>query len=151
MNFIRVDNKDSETASAFLSLGRAYLLDFDDLTTNFDIEKFLGSMLMRLEEPERWLFLTEECGKYIGFISAKVDRDERIGWGFVNELYVAPDRRRRGWGGKLYNKIAGIFQEQDVKKVWLTSDTKAERFWQSLGFQETGEMENNQKIMVTSI
>jgi len=144
-----VTNDIPETVSFFLSLGRDYLsgLPIDDR------ERFLQSILARRKEPDRWLLLLKRKGEYSGLIHMKIDKDERSGWGFILEFYIVPSKRRLGWGRRLFNLSLEILRVQDVEDVWLLTDQASEKFWRSLGFEETGEVdrETGQKIMVTSI
>ncbi|RLF93439.1 hypothetical protein DRN45_05410 [Thermococci archaeon] len=35
---------------------------------------------------------------------------ERPGWGFILEFYIVPDKRRQGWGRRLFNYVVNILQ-----------------------------------------
>ena len=143
-----VTNDNQEAVSIFFTLGRHYLSDlpFDER------EKFLQSILARQGEPDRWLLLPKYGNEYLGFVHMKIDRDERLGWGFILEFYIAPSKRRLGWGRRLFNLTAEIFRTRGVKHIWLLTDPAAESFWCSLGFRETGEIdrETGQKVMIIS-
>jgi ribosomal protein S18 acetylase RimI-like enzyme len=144
-----VTDDNPESISAFWKLGRDYL---SGLPTN-ERERFLQSILARRGEPDRWLLLLK-CGiEYIGLVHLKIDRDERPGWGFILEFYIVPNKRRLGWGRRLFDLIVKILQGRGVKNIWLLTDPAAKVFWLSLGFRETNEIdkETGQRIMVKPI
>lgn len=144
---ISVTNDDPDTLSAFLNLGRDYLseLPFDER------ERFLQSILVRQGEPERWLLLLRYGNEYLGFVHMKIDRDERPGWGFILEFYIVPTKRRSGWGRRLFNLVVKTLRARGVKNIWLLTTSAPEQFWHALGFKETGEIQNGQKVMVISM
>ena len=144
---ISVTNDSPDTVSTFLSLARDH---FSDLPPN-EREKFMQSILARQGEPDRWLLLLEYRDEYIGFVHMKINDDERPGWGFILEFYIVPNKRRLGWGRRLFNLIVKILQARDVDHIWLWSDPDAEPFWYSLGFRETGEIKNGLKVMAISL
>ncbi len=149
--FISVTTDRLDSVSVFLDLGRDYFSEYEDLPPDFNPGKYLQSILKRQSEPDRWLFLLRHKDKHIGLVHAKIDRDERPGWGYILEFYIVPDKRRYGWGRTMFDFVAEILQSRGTNRIWLASDPNAEAFWYSLGFRETGEMENDQKIMVLSI
>jgi N-acetylglutamate synthase-like GNAT family acetyltransferase len=134
------------TISTFLTLGRDYLSK-SQMPAN-ERERFLQSILKRQGEADRWLLLLKHQGKTLGFVHMKIDKNERLGWGFILEFYIVPDKRRLGWGGKLFILVRKILQDKGVQNIWLLASPPSDSFWRSLGFQETGETEDGQKVMV---
>jgi GNAT superfamily N-acetyltransferase len=149
VELISVTNDTPDTLSAFLNLGRDYL---SDLPLD-ERERFLQSILTRQGKPDRWLLLLRYGNEYIGFVHMKIDRDERPGWGFILEFYIVPNKRKLGWGRRLFKLIAKILQERGVKNIWLLTNRDAQQFWFKLGFRGTGEIdsETGQKVMVISL
>lgn len=132
---VSVTKNNLNTVSTFLSLGRDYLKDLP----HGEREKFLQSTLARQAEPDRWLLLLKHQNEYVGFVHMKIDKDERLGWGFILEFYIVPNKRKMGLGRTLFGFCANILQSQNVKNVWLLTNLSAEPFWRSLGFKQTGE------------
>lgn len=148
----RVTKTSARLVSVFMSLGREYMEE--SLIPPSERDRFLRSILARQEEPDRWLLLLRCKDEYSGFAHFKIDRNERVGWGFILEYYIIPSRRRMGLGTKFFSSIAGIFQTRGVEDVWLlTSSPSAESFWRSLGFKSTGELdkETGQKILTKKL
>jgi N-acetylglutamate synthase-like GNAT family acetyltransferase len=147
VELVRVTADRTENALTFLRLGRDYLssLPADEQ------ERFLQSILSRQKESHRWLLLLKWRNDVLGFVHMKIDRDERPGWGLILEFYIVPNRRKLGWGRRLFNLSIEILRGNGVKHIWLLSKQESESFWRSLGFRETGEVEENEKIMVASI
>jgi GNAT superfamily N-acetyltransferase len=142
---VTITKSDSSMVSAFLSLGRDYLKDLPIEKR----ERFLQSILARQEEPDRWLLLLKHQGENVGFAHVKIDKNERVGWGFILEFYIVPIKRKMGLGRTFFNLVAGMLQARGVKDVWLLADSSAELFWCSLGFKLTSAMdkETGQHIM----
>jgi GNAT superfamily N-acetyltransferase len=147
VELVRVTADRTEDALTFLRLGRDYLssLPADEQ------ERFLGSILARQKESDRWLLLLKWRNDFLGFVHMKIDRDERPGWGLILEFYIVPNRRKLGWGRRLFHLCVEILRSRSVKHIWLLSKQASESFWRSLGLRETGEIEENEKIMVASI
>jgi ribosomal protein S18 acetylase RimI-like enzyme len=81
----------------------------------------------------------------------KIDKDERPSWGFILEFYIVPDKRRQGLGSRLFTLARKILQDHGAQNIWLLASPPSDSFWRSLGFQETGEIEDDQKVMVLSL
>jgi GNAT superfamily N-acetyltransferase len=133
------------------SLFLPYFREIDSLA-DFDEAKYLASVLKRIHEPGRWLlFAQSKTGKPSGFSFFKIDRDERIGWGYIMEFYVRPEYRRQGLGRKLNEESCRLLSNSGVQKVWLTTCIPAESFWENCGFQFTGEVHENGKRTMAKI
>lgn len=143
---IRVANDHPEAVAIFLNLSKDY---FSALPAD-EREKFIQSILARQGESNRWLLLLRYGDEYIGFVHMKIG-GERPGWGFILEFYIVPNKRRLGWGRRLFNRIVDTLQARGVDNVWLWSAPEAEPFWYSLGFRETGEIMDGKKVMVISL
>jgi ribosomal protein S18 acetylase RimI-like enzyme len=139
------------TISTFLSLGEDY---FKDLPAE-QRKKFMESILARQGEPCRWLFLLKYRGECVGFTHLKIDKDERPGWGFILEFYIAPKKRRLGLGHTFFKIIEEMLRAKAARNVWLLSRSSDEAlaFWNSLGFKLTGEIdkETGQSVMEKSL
>ena len=79
-----------------------------------------------------------------GFIIYQVDSpysdwNEKEGYGFIREVYVVDELRKKGYGKKMVFHAERILQELDVPKIYITADDSKE-FWIKMGYQETGEI-----------
>jgi N-acetylglutamate synthase-like GNAT family acetyltransferase len=146
---VTVTKDNPSTVSAFLNLGRDYLkgLPIEER------EKFLLSILARQGEPERWLLLLKYENTYAGFAHVKIDKDQRLGLGFILEFYVIPTKRKMALGRTFFNRISCMLQAIGVKDIWLLPDPKSEPFWRKLGFKQIRELdkETGRKIMIKSL
>lgn len=72
----------------------------------------------------------------VGF--AIIDVSKRNVWA----LFVHPDWEAKGIGKRLHNKMAGWYFEKFTATLWLTTatGTRAEKFYRSLGWKYTGEI-----------
>ncbi len=98
------------------------------------------------------MLLLKYGDEYVGFAHVKIDKDERPGWGFILEFYIAPSKRRWGLGRSFFNYIEDILKAKGVKNIWLIANSSAELFWRSLGFNLTNEIdeETSQNVMTKS-
>ncbi len=104
-------------------------------------EYFLRSIVKKIGENERWLIQLKSEGAIIGFVHAKIDRDEKIGTGYIMEFYISENHRMYGYGNALYKYIEDIFKSKEVESVWLEAHNESSiRYWKHLGFLE---VENN--------
>jgi hypothetical protein len=77
----RITTRDHDSVPSFLTIGRDYLGEVMTDRSPDERDRFLQSMLDRQGGPDRWLILLRREGEYIGFTHAKIDHDERPGWG----------------------------------------------------------------------
>jgi len=90
-----------------------------------------------LRTNHSWYNHISGCGCYISahtprFRCARLRglhaRAERPGWGFILEFYIVPNKRRLGWGRRLFSLCMEILRKQNVKDVWSLADQAVEKF-----------------------
>lgn len=152
IEFVLVNRNNSDNCTDFMRLGYEYM---KETASDYSLqihEKFLNSILNKQGENNRWLILLKVDTVSVGFVHAKIDKDERVDWGYIMEFYISPTCRRNGLGTYLYNFMKQKFINCGAKNVWLTADKiTGEPFWFSIGFGDTGELENDLKILVISL
>jgi GNAT superfamily N-acetyltransferase len=152
VKFIIINKNSSDSYSDFLCLGYGYM---QETAADYSLEiheKFLNSILNKQREKNRWLILLKVNEVPVGFVHAKIDEDELVDWGYILEFYITPIFRRKGLGTNLYNFIKQKFIDSGAKNIWLTADKiTGEPFWFSIGFVDTGKLENEQKVLQVSI
>lgn len=77
-----------------------------------------------------------------GFIIYQIDSPERdwcqkIGFGFIREIFIEHDCRKKGFGKLLVSHAEEILKSMNVKEIYLTSDN--EKFWIKCGYMKTDE------------
>ena len=145
-----IDACDEQQIAYFLQIARTYLEELDDTPSEVN-ERFLDSLVRRLQsEPDRWLVMAFD-DRPCGFCYSMVDKQDREGWGFIAEFYVQPANRRRGIGSQLYEKTEARLATSGVRQLWLTSNGLAKPFWQAMGLQSTGEVESNGHEVMTKV
>lgn len=148
IEFVVVNVNNPDKCLDFMRLGYEYM---KEIASDYSLqvhENFLNSIINKQNENNRWLVLLKIDNISAGFVHAKIDKEERIDWGYIMEFYICPYYRRNGFGTNLYEFIKQKFISYDIKDVWLTANkVSGEPFWCSLGFIDTGEMENGQKIL----
>ncbi|HHY19233.1 MAG TPA: GNAT family N-acetyltransferase [Firmicutes bacterium] len=132
-------------APVFNLFAEAYL---DEIGESELGEGSVEETLLLQKEPKRWLLIAEVEGEYAGFVHAKIDTEERPGWGYVIEFYVAPKYRCHGLGHNMWEAIRVKLAISGVQLIWLSAVKKAEKFWCRQGFVDTGIMEYGEKIFV---
>ncbi len=128
LQFTEINNSNAEFTEAFLDLGLQYLSEIDD-TPPFINEKFLRSILRKTTESDRWLLFVSYKDERVGFIHAKIDTEERPGWGYILEFYIIPGKRRTGIGTSLFKEITHIFYSRGMRNVWLSASAESVPFW----------------------
>jgi ribosomal protein S18 acetylase RimI-like enzyme len=86
-------------------------------------------------------FLAIEGDKAVGLVSVFL-MDEEPGTAHLVSMWVAPERRRRGLGGRLVEAVLGWARDQRAERVrlWVTETNEgARRLYRSTGFVETGD------------
>jgi GNAT superfamily N-acetyltransferase len=149
---VRLDLGNADDVNALTSLLHAYNREIGT-PPGFDESKYLASVMKRMREPERWFFLARSPAKEpAGFSYFKIDREECTGWGYVLEFFVRPEHRLKGLGRHLLRRSCCVLAGAGVRKVWLTSNPGARRFWQACGFVSTGSIHgNSQEILVRTL
>jgi GNAT superfamily N-acetyltransferase len=148
IEFALVNRNNPDSCLDFMKLGYEYMKETAPDYTFQIHEKFLNSILNKQNENNRWLILLKVDTVSVGFVHAKIDKDERIDWGYIMEFYINPPSRRNGLGTQLYNFIKQKFISCGIKNIWLAADKiTGEPFWFSIGFMDTGELENEHKIL----
>jgi ribosomal protein S18 acetylase RimI-like enzyme len=110
---------------------------FNDYPDPFSREEYRA--LLR-EPGTRRFWWAERDGRRIGFCVFTIGphwyrRD--ITDGYVDEFYIAPEERRGGAGQALAQLMLAEFRRHGVREVHLSvllRNTRAQAFWQSLGF-----------------
>jgi GNAT superfamily N-acetyltransferase len=152
IEFVLVNINNPDSCLDFMRLGYEYM---KETASDYSLqihEKFLNSILNKQSEDNRWLILLKIDTVSVGFVHAKIDKDERVDWGYIMEFYINPSYRRNGLGTHLYNFIKQKFISCGIKNIWLAADKiTGEPFWFSIGFMDTGELENEQKVLEISI
>lgn len=95
-----------------------------------------------LNNEDRQYIVAEHEGEIIGFILVEVS-PVYVGQGFINDLFVLLDQRRRGWGKKLSHAALVWLKEKGIKTVSLsvhTSNAEAISLYKQHGFKEKPEL-----------
>ena len=93
--------------------------------------------------PRAALFVAELDGRLVGFITgnAVYDSVRAADALFLNDLYVAPEARRRGAGRALVARLAATAKRSGAGCLWWgfdLGDDDALRFYEALGAEDEG-------------
>lgn len=79
--------------------------------------------------------------KLAGYINFKIE----AGVCKIENLIVAEDHQRKGIGGQLMQEVEQIAKKSKVHKISFSTGKgwPAEKFYQSLGYKQTGVLENH--------
>jgi predicted GNAT family acetyltransferase len=61
-------------------------------------------------------------------------------YGFIGDVYVEPDFRKKGYARILTNSVIKWLTEQEIKTIRLLASDNARKLYESLGFKGTDEM-----------
>ena len=103
-----------------------------------------GRWANHLDIPEWHTMVCLENGMYIGTSSFSRSRFEQYpDAGEVISIYLLPDYIGKGYGRKLLETVLGELKLQGFKEVflWVLEDNlRARRFYEHIGFTDTGEI-----------
>ena len=101
-------------------------------------------LVSQLEDPDCAVLVAEDTGHVLGYVFASLEgtswRDLRGPCGFIHDVYVAEEARRRGVGQELARAAIGWIRSRGMGQVVLWSKTKneaAQRLFATLGFRDT--------------
>lgn len=148
MNIPELKRVTGENAETFHRLMAEYACELDKnqgrITDGEILKKWTDSILAKQGE-DRFLRLCFSEDRAVGFVYGKVDREGdmgfiRPGYGYVMELYVIPEYRRRGIGRLMTEKLEDHFAGLCAKGIYLTADpVTGKPFWEAMGYICTGE------------
>lgn len=102
---------------------------------------FIREMKERRGKRDSRLAVAELDGKLAGFcysyISVKPEYFSIQKFGFIGDLFVREEFRRRGIGRRLVEDALSFFHERRIRQIELLVAVKNEntiRFWENLGF-----------------
>src|SRR3989344_2273009 len=96
-----------------------------------------------LNSPTNFIFVAEEANKLIGFISLSIRSVVRYKTPIaeVDEIYLAPQTRSKGYGKALMKAVIDKAKELNCHKLYVESAYKwkvAHKFYESIGFTNYG-------------
>ena len=79
-----------------------------------------------------------------GFVIYQIDSPssdwcEKEGWGFIREIYIADDIRKKGFGQKMVLHAESVLKSLEIPNIYITADENRD-FWIKMGYQDTGEV-----------
>ena len=101
-------------------------------------------IILRASDSDSDYFVVMQSGKeIIGFASVSAKSTDVINipfdYGTVNDFYISPKHRRKGYGRILNNYIEKIFVNNETTTVLLYPDpVNGIPFWKAVGYQNTG-------------
>jgi GNAT superfamily N-acetyltransferase len=105
------------------------------------VRRYAQLLVQRLDDPYTRVFIAEDQGKPVGFVLGMIvdlvpDIFAQEPCGFLADIYVQPDYRRRGIGHGLVNAIVAWFKERGASYFdWQVASLNADgiAFWRALG------------------
>jgi len=100
----------------------------------------MKDMEIREKDPNfdpQGMFIAQMNAKPVGMVNAFVDKKREEKKGFIHNLCVLPEFRRKGIGRKLANKALQSLKERGMETAeaeWVRGDKPACKFFDSMGF-----------------
>jgi len=158
IKFIQINKENEKQLQQLLSMWIPYYKEIGSAESESAITKYARQRVNIQGKREDMHFeLCFDDSILIGFCYYAVDLGGIRGvlppsLGYIMEFYINPSYRRNGLGTHLYNFIKQKFISCEAKDIWLTAaKVNGEPFWFSLGFADTGEIENELKILKIAI
>ncbi|MBI4059352.1 GNAT family N-acetyltransferase [Candidatus Microgenomates bacterium] len=108
---------------------------------DFNLKEWHGVDIDHYGKEVEWndkefIFKAEEGGQIVGTASGKY----ASGVVYISDVIVAKDKRGKGVGSALIEKIEEFGRELGAHKIWLITgkDWSENQFYQKLGFKEDG-------------
>ena len=101
-------------------------------------------IILRASDSDSDYFVVMQSGKeIIGFASVSAKSTDVINipfdYGTVNDFYISPKHRRKGYGRILNSYIEKIFRDNNTSTVLLYPDpVNGIPFWKAVGYRDTG-------------
>ena len=71
------------------------------------------------------------------------------GFGYIMELYIVPEFRRKGIASKVFAHMENILQNQGALQIYLTPDSSSGvPFWKTVGFRDCGKTDPDNKMPI---
>ncbi len=126
----------------FEDMGTATGAQLDAMTAAF--QTWLARKLVR-DEYRGWLVTQDDDSVIAGAGMLLLDwspspMDQSAWRGYVMNVYVRPDFRRRGLARKLMATILDHCRAQNIRVVALHASAQGRALYESLGFKQTNEM-----------
>ena len=126
-------------------------LKFMDYNSKFDqsfqvkskiVGRFARELQQRLDDPNYRLAVAEIGDELAGYCLSYVSRKPyffRLGkFGFVGDLFIREEYRRRGYGKLLVDDAHAFFKRKKVSQIELLvaqSNVNTIKFWEKLGYK----------------
>ncbi len=96
-----------------------------------------------LKDPNNYIFVEEENGKLIGFVTFSIRNVVRYPRPIaeLDELFVAQEYRKHGIGKKFMQRVEEVAKERNCYRMFIEShyDHKtAHKFYEGLGYKNYG-------------
>jgi GNAT superfamily N-acetyltransferase len=85
-----------------------------------------GRTLVALDSPP-------DAARIVGFATVDTSEDDGLE---LEDLFVDPDRRRRGFARHLIRAVAGAARDDGHRRLWVTGNPHALAFYLAAGFVE---------------
>jgi ribosomal protein S18 acetylase RimI-like enzyme len=90
------------------------------------------------------IILAQDSGRIVGYsyaviIEANPAMAKRDKYGYIHDLFIIPEYRRRGIGKQLFDEILKWLHSQDIERVELeviVGNYLANSFWKKQGFSD---------------
>ena len=146
LRFIPVKKRKAQHYELLASLMLPYHRELDgDPPGDELVLKITRSMMDMLGPRDRRLELVMLGDEPVGFFYGKIDHENhrgfvKPGYGYVMELYVRPEYRRKGYASAMLQRLDRHFARHGAAHAWLTTGSTGEAFWRAASFAPTGEI-----------
>ncbi len=106
------------------------------------VGRFARELQQRLDDPNYWLAVADLDDILVGYCLSYVSKKPyffKLGkFGFIGDLYVLENHRRKGYGHMLVNDAHAFFKRKKVEQVELlvaNSNIDTIKFWEKMGYK----------------
>lgn len=149
---ILIRRANSEELAAVASLQQEFIKEHAELydqkfySMAGEAEKeWLSWAMKKMASDELDIFVADSEGSVVGYVSGWVEKRPPIyklrDTGFLSNIYVTPEHRRKGIASRLNAALLQRFKERGLSHVELSVDSRAEETvsaWIKMGYKEVG-------------
>lgn len=152
INTVDFDCNNSSHVDNFIKLFSDYIEESNicEENPNIDLNKWTKGIINDTLQENRFLNMICLESNFIGFTIYHVNTCKIEGflytsngnlekghseWAYIDEFYIMPTYRRKGYGSLVYKEIANFIKSKNLDCIWLTAENQGILFWAANGFK----------------
>lgn len=100
-------------------------------------EKSKEFIQREFNNPKNIIFIAEKENKIIGYIIGEIIKDDYERYGYISEIFVKKEQRKKGISTKLKDKFLKLLTKKRIKKcrIEVNPDNPSQKAYEEWGFK----------------